>query len=230
MKKVFFFSFFTFLTFFSSAQPESSFSQKKTDSNSKWEIGLDLLPLIDSSLSLQNTILIRKLVNEKSKIRVRLGIYSKQTNNRPNEFPETDLIFGNIIKGYLSVGYEKYISLGKVSVYFGGEAFGLYDRNIIKRERDTRTSSNPPEIFKTIDFTQKYTTGINGITGLNVQIINNFFISTEAILQVAYKWEKHYFEQFETEQYIRTVWGGRTIKRYIIDVQPISAIHLIYQF
>jgi hypothetical protein len=223
MKSFYFLSFFL-LTVSLSAQ--TTFSNDK-----KWEIGVDFLPLIDTTHSIRNSILIRRITGDASKLRCRIGISFEEIRNRPYTYTiNKDLLSGSPFQGYLSLGYERYLNNGKVSVFAGGDAFGTYYRQLEKKEFDTRPNATPPTIYKIKDLYHEYRFGLNLLVGLNVRIIQHLYVSTEAYLQTAYRWQKEDYQQYEGGDLELTVRGGRIIKRLIVDLQPVSAIHLIYQF
>jgi hypothetical protein len=227
MKSFYFLSFFL-LTVSLSAQ--TTFSDDK-----KWEIGVDFLPFIDTTYFVRNSILFRRQINDVSKLRWRLGIAFEDVKNRPfslilNNAHNKDLIYAKPFQGYLSVGYERYLNNGRISVFTGGDIFGTYYRDLTGAELDTRPLAMPPTIYKVRDLYQEYKLGLNLLAGVNVRIIQYLYVSTETYLQTAYRWQKGDYRQYEGEDLKLTISGGRIIKRFIVDLQPVSAIHLIYQF
>jgi hypothetical protein len=196
----------------------------------KWELGADFLPLLDTSYSIKTSLLVRYRLNDKFKLRSRVGLNFEHTRNRPISYPETHLLSGDAIKSYLSAGFERYIHNGRVSVYLGAEAFGYYYKDVYKNDTDNSQYATPATvIFITDTYTdQRY--GANVLAGFNFRIVKRLSVSVESFLHLAYRRERGYYEQLETPQRIPTFTGGRIIKRYIADIQPISALHLFYHF
>ena len=222
-------------------------AQSDLSQDGKWEIGLDFLPLIDSSYTVRNwqiprqvvnprtgthgMILVRRVIGERSKLRGRAGISFQEIRDRPHtHIPNRDVVSDSPFQAYLSLGYEQYLKAGNISVYLGADAFGTYYRYFTKNEKDTRPFANPPTIFEISQLYHEYKAGLNLLTGVNIRIVPHLYLSTEAFLQTAYRWQKSDYRQYEGEELELTVWGGRLIKRWIVDLQPVSAIHLIFQF
>jgi len=206
------------------AQQETNFELPK------WQVGLDVLPYFDTSSSIKNSILIRKVINESTSLRSNLGIAFENINNRPNDKPETSLNQGSELNSYLSVGLEHYLFRKRVSVYFGGEVFGSYYRILKHNEVDTRPDANPPTIFKIDDLYQTFKLGMNGLSGFSLAVAKNFNVNVEAKLILAYQWEQGDYKQYEGPDYTLTVFGGRTIKRTLAKLIPLSGIYLVYDF
>lgn len=114
----------------------------------RWELGVDLLPLIDTSYFLPASVLVRYRLSDKLKLRARPGITFEEGRNRPNSLPETDLLSGGEFGAYLSAGLEWYVKTGRVSVFFGAELFGSFFRRIERVDTDTRPFANPPTIVR----------------------------------------------------------------------------------
>ena len=219
-----------FLAFFI-ATSFALFAQTDKPSEGKWELGVDFLPYIDTTYTVRNSILIRLKLGDKAKFRSRVGISFQEIRNRPYTLvPNKDLLSGSPFQGYLSLGIENYLKEGRVSIFIGGDIFGTYYRRLEQSELDTRPLANPPTIYKIKDLYHEYKLGLNILSGVNVRLLPHLYISTEAFLQTAYRWQKEDYRQYEGEDLVLTVSGGRVIKRLIVDLQPISAIHLIYQF
>lgn len=201
-----------------------------TDDGERWELGADFLPLLDTSYSLKTSLLARYRLNDKIKLRSRVGINFEHLRNRPVRFPETHLLGSDVIRAYLSAGLERYIHNGRVSVYLGAEAFGYYYKDVYTNNHDNSQNATPATIY---NITESYTDqryGTNLLAGFNFRIIRRLSVSVESFLHLAYRHERGFYEQLEGPQLIQVAGGGRIIKRYIADIQPISALHLFYHF
>ncbi|MDX1912466.1 MAG: hypothetical protein SFV22_13310 [Saprospiraceae bacterium] len=201
-----------------------------TDDGGRWELGADFLPLLDTSYSLKTSLLARYRLNDKIKLRSRVGINFEHLRNRPILFPETHLLGGDVVRAYLSAGFERYIHNGRVSVYLGAEAFGYYYRDAYTNDTDNSEMANPAIVRYITDTYTDQRYGANILAGFNFRIVKRLSVSVESFLHLAYRRERGYYEQLETHQRIPSFIGGRIIKRYIADIQPISALHLFYHF
>jgi hypothetical protein len=220
-------------------------SQAQTaEQSGKWEIGLNILPLIDSSFYIVRSsttgfhtigafptqLMVRYKLNEKWKLRSNIGFVYSDVESRPDERPEVFLISQRVLGTAFLLGFEHCVTKGRIGVYFGASIGGYYLKSVYKDEYDNRPYANPPIIYKIRDFYSEAQIGLNGITGVNVKIFQNFYINFESNLILAYRHAKNDFQRFNGEQLVLTVEGGGNKKRYLADLRPLSAIQIIYNF
>ncbi len=219
------------------------FSQSSQD-DGKWEVGLNVLPLFDSSFyvvrssttgfhtvgSFANYLLVRYRIDETIKLRSNIGLTFDEVSSRPDNRPESSLVFNSDFGAYYSLGIEKYVHVGTLSVYLGGGLSGYYFRSIYKNESDTRPDAIPPTIYKIRDFYSERQYGLDALAGINVKVISRLFLSVESRLLLGFRKSKNDYKQYEGEMFLLTAYGGGTRKRYIANLQPISAVQIIYQF
>ncbi|MCC6818403.1 MAG: hypothetical protein IT245_05900 [Bacteroidia bacterium] len=216
------------LTFVSSM----SFGQSTTTSNAKdtkWEVGLDILPIIkDTSYHMKESILIKRKLNENLKLRGRFGIYFDDVKNEETHEPKTDTIFGHRPRIYTSIGFEKKIFESKnVYVNSGVDGFLFYNRNKIRQHHKTVSAIPMIDTERFIDDIE-VKTGINAFVNAEFLISNHFAINIESFWQFAYRRQRFFDEEYQLGQL--AIPGGRTINRFVTQLQPISSINLIYKF
>lgn len=107
----------------------------KTDKLPRWEIGLDILPLLkDTSYHMKESVLLKYRIGDKVKLSTRVGIYFDDVNNQPSHPPYTDTIWGYRPRVYFSFGIEKpLLMVSKVHIYWGVDAFIFYNKNDVYR-------------------------------------------------------------------------------------------------
>lgn len=219
------------LTCFLIAASFHAFSQSGLSNDGRWEIGVDFLPFIGTSYTIKNSILIRQVIGDKSKLRYHIGISFQEIKSRERTLlSDADIVSNKPFQAYFSLGYEKYLQIGRVSIFAGGDMFGTYYRTLTQADLYTSVSGGPPTKYKIDDLEHEYKLGLNLLTGINVRLMSHLYLSTEAFLQTAYRWQKSDYHQYERENLQLTFSGGRIIKRLIVNLQPVSCIYLFYQF
>jgi hypothetical protein len=221
----------------------SCFCQSDNNDPGKWEIGLNVLPLFDSSFyvvesvgtfngstgTLASYLLIRRNISNTIKLRCNIGFRFDDTTTRPDH-SDSYFVSKRVFGSSLSLGAEKYVRMGRLSVYFGGAFSGYYLEDIFKREQDTRPNATPPTIYKIREFYSDRQYALEGLAGINLKIISGFYLSFESSFLVGYRKSIGDYKQREGEMLLLTTSGGATRKRYIANFRPISAVQLIYQF
>lgn len=196
----------------------------------KWEIGADFLTFIDTTGRFQSYLIVKKRIGDRAKLRSRIGFTFEERRNRPNNFPETSLFFGGPFGVYGSLGIEHYIRKGRVSFFIGAEAFGSHYRLWENVDTDTRPHANPPTIIEYRNLYTDQSFGVNFLSGINCRVWDRFVISIESNLRLGYRRESSDVNNWQGDPLRLVSYGGRTLKRYLVDLRPISAIHLIYEF
>lgn len=202
---------------------------KEIKHDSKWEVGLDILPIIkDTSYHIKESILIKRKLNESLKLRGRFGIYFDDVKNLPTNEPKTDTIFGHRPRIYISIGIEKYVFRSeKVNVNWGVDGFLFYRRNKVRQHIKTFTATPATDTERFID-DKEVKTGINAFVNAEFIISNHFAINIESFWQFAFRREIYFNEEYQFGQLAQ--YGGRTINRFVTQLQPISSINIIYKF
>ncbi len=200
----------------------------KSDKPPRWEIGLDILPLLkDTSYHMKESVLLKYRIGDKDKLRTRLGIYFDDVNNQPSHPPYTDTIWGNRPRVYFSFGVERLLLMGaNVSVHWGFDAFIFYKKNDVYRH--SKALGIPPTENESWIDDREYKTGINAFINGEYHFTDHFSLNVEAFCQLAYRHERYYNKEYRDSQFFTE--GGRTIKRFLTQIQPISSINLIYKF
>lgn len=188
-----------------------------------WEIGVDLLPLIDKENAPKNSLFARRNYfqqNGKGKAwRMRAGVEVEK-----REFidvgrwtPDTYRTY----EPYLSIGHEwQHISKG-FRWYYGMEGFGSYYR----QEFEYLTSA--ADSIREGGFSEELNIGISTLIGFQISIATNLFISSEANLT-------GFFRRHHTDSYaiygdspgnlsghtyeINEVWGTQFRALYVINL------------
>ncbi|MBK7808353.1 MAG: hypothetical protein IPJ51_18985 [Saprospiraceae bacterium] len=200
----------------------------KTDKLPRWEIGLDILPLLkDTSYHMKESVLLKYRIGDKVKLRTRVGIYFDDVNNQPSHPPYTDTIWGYRPRVYFSFGIEKpLLMVSKVHIYWGVDAFIFYNKNDVYRH--SKALGIPPTENEAWIDDREYKTGINAFIYGEYHFTDHFSLNLEAFWQFAYRYERYYNKEYRDNQLFTE--GGRTIKRFLTQVQPISSINLMYKF
>lgn len=202
---------------------------KEIKHDSKWEVGLDILPLInDTSYHIKESILIKRKLNENLKLRGRIGIYFDDVKNEDTHKPSNDSVFGTRPRIYTSIGIEKKVFQSeKVNIYFGLDGFLFYSRNKVRQHIVSFATPPSTDLERFIDDIE-VKTGVNALVNVEYLISNHFAINIESFWQFAYRRERYFNEEYQYGQLAQ--YGGNTINRFVTQLQPISSINIIYKF
>lgn len=109
---------FLFLIIVLFTKPHAAIAQKAVDSSKllKYELSIDLVPLIDNGQFGKVLFKIKNRSGEKTKGAYRIGIHGSQESFIYKDVDNQDQYYGNI---NLIFGYEKYKSLGDFNTYLG---------------------------------------------------------------------------------------------------------------
>jgi hypothetical protein len=231
------------IVLFASILPFSdSFSQQFADSDGKWEVGLNVLPYIDSSFlllkpswglfqvtgSLSNSVLVRRELSEYVKLRGSAGLAFRNTRTEETPYEGGRIISQSIRGGYLALGSEYYVRTGRVSVYFGGAVSGLFLYSRFRAE-DTM-SPIPPTIYKLEENRNTAQIGLEGLAGVNVRIFSSFYVSLETTALVALRRLTYDYVQFDGEDAFLSVVGNSVRRTFIAELNSPMSLHLVYKF
>jgi hypothetical protein len=214
--------------------------------DSKWEIGVNFLPLFDStfylikqrnltwtkSAPLKNVLLVRRKISNKLKVRSSLGLKIHHNESIDLNLGEGQewLFTMSDYGGYLSAGVEYYFVENRIAVFGGGELFGAYMRSIYTENIDTRPLANPPTVVKVRDFVSTKTFGFNSFIGVSFEISPHLSLMLVTELRGRYNKFRYDYKQRNGPELILTVYGDTAIKEYAIDLNPISFFGVIYNF
>lgn len=213
------------LAFF--ALPYCLFAQspKEKVSEHKWEIGLDILPLIkDTSFHMKEAIFIKHRINDNTKLRGRFGIYFDEVKNKD----QIDTIWAHRPRLYTSIGYEKNVFKSlKLQVNAGSDAFISYNKRKVTQHIKSIDAMPPTDIERFIN-DRELKTGINAFVNVEYIISDHFALNIESFWQFAYRRQRFFNEEYQFGQLAQ--WGRSTISRFVTQLQPISSINLFYKF
>lgn len=176
---------------------------------------------------MKEAIFIKRIINDNIKLRGRFGIYFDDGKNWPTRIPRTDTIFGHSPRIYFSSGFERKIfSHSKININAGIDAFVFYNRD--KTRQNIKTLSIPQTDIERFRDDIEVKTGLLAFVNVEYMISNHFALNIESFWQFAYRRERYFHQEYSSGRL--TSGGGRTINRFITQIQPISSINLIYKF
>ncbi len=194
------------------------FGQTATDSTQiqKWEIGIDLLGLIDKNKVPEASIFIRRnygFRNNKCKaLRFRIGMDTEKRLVKAWD--------GHLIDDYK--GYSPYIAFGhewktifpKYRWFFGIDVVGSFTRS-----NQYYSVGSTTYYYDTI---RNYTIGLNGLTGFQMNLTKYLSITLESAALIKYEKKYLYSRDLPWSQ------GGENSKRFFTKIEPIMVLNLIY--
>jgi hypothetical protein len=211
------------------------------DPPGRWELGVNVLPLLDTSFyllppsttnrqgrtaSIANAILLRYQVSERFKLRTTAWV---KINASEELSGTTHSLRNNVYGGHISVGGEYYIKTGDFSIYVGSALSSVYISSLSKTE--TRiTEVSVPVFYDIIDLHRTTLLGIEGILGMNIRIVSNFYVSVETNLLFAHQRVRYDYERLDGEMLTRTEYEGYNRTALFADISPLSAVRVIYNF
>ncbi len=188
-----------------------------------WEIGVDLLPLIDKENVPKTTLFARRnysLKNGAGKAwRLRAGVDTEVRDfiDVGRWTPDTYRTYAP----YLSIGHEWQRTSGVFRWFAGIEAVGSYYRQNFFYLLTLSDS------LRWKGFKKEFKIGMNGTLGCQVKLANNLWLSSEAALSVAYR-RSHYKGD---DIHIDGTLGGYSDnleKVFVSEFRPLYVINLIY--
>jgi hypothetical protein len=200
-------------------------SAKEKVTNTKWEIGLDILPLIkDTSFHMKEAIFIKRRINDNTKLRGRFGIYFDDVKNKD----QIDTIWAHRPRMYFSAGIEKKVlKSSRIHVNTGFDAFVFYNRDNSYQHIKTQNAI-PPTDTERFRNDRELKSGINAFVNAEYIISDHFALNIESFWQFAYRRQRFFNEEYQFGQLAQ--WGRSTISRFVTQLQPISSINLFYKF
>lgn len=144
----------------------------------RWEIGIDLLPLINKN-TIPPSLFIRKLTlkqKERSFGLIRRGLRARvgfDVNKPELSFPFANESYRVVIRP----GYEWDVRLKSVEVHYGIDLVGQYDKYHI----ENTTSTSPVFINQSSTIL-----GVAPIVGVSYKVVKNIKISIESNVEMAF--------------------------------------------
>lgn len=192
-----------------------------------WEIGLDLLPLIDKENAPKNSLFARRNYFEKygkgRAWRVRAGMEVEKRNYSNVAYWTPDNY--NSYSPYLSFGHEWQYSIGKRFRWFVGVdgQCSYIRRNDFYISTFVLTDSLREKIV-----VNEWKFGLNGVIGFKLNITSALSISSEAIVSANY-WHYHY----KNDAYYKGILAEGILsedfdKIFRFQFYPIYVINLTY--
>lgn len=199
--------------------------QNTRDTTSQWEIGLDLLWLINKNHVSPTTLFARynfvNKKNEKRAWRFRLGVDNSTYDSAQIVDPRDNEI--DIISPYLRIGYEwqREVSL-KASYFYGIDASGLYSQYKVKR-----VLYPGPNLLQGTDKTWEF--GLIPFIGFKYRPTKWLAISTESSLNFTYRIrrEKNKITDINFPNSPGSQ-GKIDVNDFRIQFQPIAVINLSF--
>lgn len=221
---------FTFLIMLFAAATACAQSNILDTELPKWEIGADFLTFIDTTGRFQSYLIVKKRIGDRTKLRSRIGFTFEEIRNRPNNYPETDLLSGGPFGLLGSIGVEHYVRRGRASFFVGAEGVGSIFRHWERTDTDTRPRAVPPTIVKYRQYYSNQYYGLSLLAGVSVRVIDRFVISFDSAFRLGYQREYYNADTWLGDPLVLNSFGGRTLKRYIADFRPLSSFYFIYEF
>ena len=192
----------------------------------KWEIGIDLLPLIKMNHLPQNTLFFRRnyaINNHTSKaFRFRVGVDAEDKYVKTS-FGNDVLWDSRTYSPYLALGHEWKFLHNKYRWYVGAEVSGqLKHTNIALLDFSPFGSA----VFEDQKIRNQYITG-NGIFGLQYFIANKLSISVESSLEIRYIHEKLVTEGRGSDGTLVS-YGGEDWTVVTSKIMPIFSFNINY--
>jgi len=202
-------------------------AQVKDDTIKSWEVGADLLWLIDKNQVPTSVFVRSNYVTKKNKLRawrLRLGMdlsindSSQITNPQDNE--------RDLFTPFVRVGYEwQYKVADKATFFYGADASLLYSK---EKVIEVRTIVPPPglldqEINKTIEF------GLIGFIGAKYQATGWLALSIESSLNIIYRIRRDEFKTTSIDfPNAQGSFGFIHVNELVINFLPITVINISF--
>lgn len=192
----------------------SSFSQESAQINPdrnlvpfyKWEVGIDLLPLVDKSKDAYGYIVKRNYQAANGRKALRFKLLPRFVTG-PGTGSGAD---GKQSVIYFAVGYERQRMYGRFSVLYGVESYLRYSSISIK------STSTGLEVLKQIDTSL----GVAGFIGGRYYVGNH----------VSFTLESHLIYQYRDQNGSFSNVGSYFSREHQLSAEPLHALYVSYQF
>ncbi len=184
--------------------------------NSKWEIGVDLLRFVELNTVPKESIFFRRKIMANNALRTRVGMtreyftYYRVTSN-------SDTF--RTVAPYLSLGYEWQIPVEKFRYHFSTDIFGEY---FSKNNRYLIGSGT----FSHDTITQRVI-GLTASIGFQYRLYKNLHIAYELSAQAKYTQNRSDSREWSSNG-TSWAWGGAHWNKFDFRLQPISTLQLIF--
>ena len=207
----------------------SCYAQVKPDSIpyvSKWEVGIDLLPLLKLNQLPAKSLFFRRNYhispNRSNAWRFRLGTDSE--NRVANTFDDELTGDYQSYAPYLRIGHEWRFISGRYAWFTGIDFTGKYEHINWNRLTDVVNNS---ELF-TYEKIRNYDIGFSWIIGCSLKFSKRLGISIESSLDALYiRRESNSVDRIKGSDVI-SAYGGDTRKYLTTNVQPLLSININY--
>lgn len=212
----------------------SGFNLYAQDKPKQWEIGVDLLPLLDKNNLPEKSFFVRYHLKDKNRAwRLRGGF---DRNPISHYYPTLDVLEPYYLKmldenpldktWYLRPGMEWHLKTTPHSVFYvGGDIHLLYAYN--KYGYDIGRKDNDFKIRQRVEY-QVLKTGLAGFAGVSYFPYNWLSLSIESSLELFYLDMKD--KLFNVSEYEKRLFGVGTHNRFIFDCHPILVFNLSFHF
>jgi hypothetical protein len=208
----------------------SCYAQGKHDSiplASKWEVGIDLLPLLKLNQLPAKSLFFRRNYhvspNRCNAWRLRLGTDSE--NRLVETFNQDDLIGDyQSFAPYLRLGHEWRFISGRYAWFTGIDFMGRYEHTNWYRLTD---EVNNKELF-TDEKIRNYDIGFSWIIGGSLKFSKHLGVSIESSLDALYIRRKSDAVDIIRDSNVIVAYGGENHKRLTTNIQPLLSININY--
>lgn len=178
--------FLILLTFTVQGQTKKKASEK--DTTKRWEVGLDLLWLIDKNQAPALNLQVNKYVRQNLALRLRIGIQYDQADSAQSTFPGPSNT-NNSIAFFLRSGFEYHKMIANRLTFYNGIDFGIWHAN-----NTSHYTLYRPEFlsYGRYENTHKmWQFELLPFIGIKYDIIENLNISLETSLNIFYQNNKY---------------------------------------
>jgi hypothetical protein len=225
-----------------SAMPLGAQSARRTASadldtifRKNWEIGVDLLPLIDRENVPATSLFGRYNFGYKNgrshALRLRAGVDSRTSNFTNADYGDIARYYYQDHVPYLSVGYQRNSYFGRRSFWYWGAdiAFGSTPGTWSKRQTPEGLVGPGGD---SLIYTAKHRTltgAMSGIVGVQINVTQNLAFSLESSLTAQYSdYHIEGYSYYDYDPSIRIGEGYNDSQEFTMKFHPIYTINLVY--
>lgn len=222
------------------AKAQSSLPDTAYYSRQKWEIGTDLLWLINKNTIPASNIFIRRNVtygeNKLGAFRLRLGFnYNSkdfaEVNTIGQEFPDYTIDY----TVYSRVGYERQKPMGKFQLFYGADVQMQYVRH---KDEKTKYIGTQPDAYPETTLIRQNTfePGLIGFIGIKYFLSPHFAVSSEINTGLYFQHFKYYLITYDNnlgydpDDITSFGYSQYRINSWKVNFQPLSVLNFSYYF
>jgi hypothetical protein len=215
-------------------------TEKTVKPNSRWEIGLDVLPFFrptgqkvvslnidDHIYNFKGYLVLKRRLSSRIKLRSKLAFNSFRRDYNDSTDPDEFSYVYKPVKVSASIGAEYYYKTGRLSAYVGIEP--RYQYNSLEYDYVKRINVDT-FILRGTGYDDFHSTryAIEVPLGFAYNLSHQIQIALELSMVIGKFEEKYYGEDFQDGALY--TYGGLDFKGRILEINPISAFHLMFQF